>query len=108
MNATTITLQKPVSLFGVEIREIRVKEPTGLQYLQLGDPRMPVSMGNGGGYWIEQPKIIEDYLDRVLDYGDGKAKDGGALLALLSFADARAVKKALFDFFREAAAEPTE
>jgi hypothetical protein len=108
MNATTITLQKPVSLFGVEVREIRVKEPTGLQYLQLGDPRMPVSMGNGGGYWIEQPKIIQDYLERVLDYGDGRSKDGGSLLALLSFADAKVVKQSLFDFFLPAAEKPIE
>ena len=69
---------------------------------------MPVSMGDGGGYWIEQPKIIQDYLDRVLDHGDGRSKDGGSLLALLSFTDARAIKAALFDFFRPAAATPTE
>jgi hypothetical protein len=108
MTTKTITLEKPVSLFGAQISEVRIKEPTGLQYLQLGDPRMPVSMGDGGGYWIEQPKIIQDYLDRILDHGDGKTKDGGSLIALLSFADARAIKKALFDFFRPAAATLTE
>ena len=108
MNAKTITLEKPVSLFGSPITEVRINEPTGLLYLQLGDPRMPVSMGDGGGYWMEQPKIIQDYLDRVLDHGDGRSKDGGSLLALLSFTDARAIKAALFDFFRPAAATPTE
>lgn len=103
----TIKLQKPVTLFNVTINEVHVKEPTGLQYLQLGDPRLAVSLGEGG-YWIEQPKIIQDYFDRVLDYGDGKTKDGGALVALLSFADVKAIKEALFDFFRPAAATPIE
>ena len=80
---------------------MRINEPTGLQYLQLGDPRMPVSLGEGGGYWIEQPKVIQDYLDRVLDHGDGRSKDqGGVASRLLSFTDARAIKAALFDFFR--------
>lgn len=103
----TIKLEKPVTLFGAQIHEVHVKEPTGLQYLQLGDPRLAVSLGEGG-YWIEQPKIIQDYLDRVLDYGDGKVKDGGAVVALLSFADVRAIKGALFEFFRPAAPTPTE
>jgi hypothetical protein len=88
--------------------EVHVKEPTGLQYLRLGDPRLAVSLGEGG-YWIEQPKVIQDYLDHVLDCGDGRTKDqGGAVIALLSFADVRAIKAALLDFFREAAATPTE
>lgn len=101
----TIRLEKSVKLFGVDIHEVHVKEPTGLQYLQLGEPRLAVSLGEGG-YWIEQPKIIQDYLDRLLDCGDGK--DGGALLALVSLTDAKALKGALFDFFRPAAATPTE
>jgi hypothetical protein len=71
LNAKTITLEKPVMLFGAHISEVHVKEPTGLQYLQLGDPRLAVSLGEGG-YWIEQPKVIQDYLDRVLDCGDWK------------------------------------
>jgi hypothetical protein len=104
----TIVLEKPITLFGAQISEVRVNEPSGLQYLQLGDPRMPVSMGDGGGYWIEQPKIIQDYLERLVDHGDGRSKDGGSLLALLSFTDARAIKAALFDFFRPAAATLTE
>jgi hypothetical protein len=107
LNTKTITLEKPVTLFGAQISEVRIKEPSGLQYLQLGEPRLAVSLGEGG-YWIEQPKIIQDYLDRVLDHGDGRSKDGGSLLALLSFTDARAIKAALFDFFRPAAATLTE
>jgi hypothetical protein len=107
MTTKTIVLEKPVTLFGAQISEVRIKEPTGLQYLQLGEPRLAVSLGEGG-YWIEQPKVIQDYLDRILDHGDGKTKDGGALIALLSFTDAGAIKAALFDFFRPAAATLTE
>ncbi len=100
MTTKTVTLEIPVTLLGAHISEVHVKEPTGLQYLRLGDPRLAVSLGEGG-YWIEQPKVIQDYLDHVLDYGDGRTKDqGGAVIALLSFADVRAIKAALFDFFR--------
>ena len=99
MNAKTIVLEKPVSLFGKQISEVRVTEPTGLQYIQLGDPRMPVSLGDGGGYWIEQPKIIEAYCDKIIEYGDGREKNGGALLALLSLDYAKQIKAALFGFF---------
>jgi hypothetical protein len=105
---TTVVLEKPVTLFGAQISEVRVNEPTGLQYLQLGDPRMAVSMGDGGGYWIEQPKVIQDYLERILDHGDGRSKDGGSLLALLSLADVKAIKGALFGFFLPASARRSE
>ena len=109
MNAKTITLEKPVTLFGSPITEVRINEPTGLLYLQLGDPRMPVSMGEAAGTGSSSQRS-----SRTISIGcsttvtDDPRITAASLLALLSFTDVRAIKAAFFDFFRPAAATPTE
>ena len=100
--ATTIKLDKPIRWMGVGVTEIRLKEPTGQQFIDLGEPRVVVSNRNGSMVWAEIQDTIKAYLDRCIDH------DGGvALVALLSLSDTRKLKSALFDFFLAAPATTT-
>ena len=101
--ATTIKLDKPIQWMGVGVTEIRLKEPTGQQFIDLGEPRVVVSNRNGSMVWAEIQDTIKAYLDRCIDH------DGGvALVALLSLSDTRKLKSALFDFFLAAPATTTD
>jgi hypothetical protein len=108
LNAKTITLEKPVTLFGANISEVHVKERPacnicGSAIRVLPCPSVRAAIGSSS------QRSSRTISTTFLDYGDGRTKDqGGAVIALLSFADVRAIKAALFDFFREAAATPTE
>ena len=98
MTATTIKLDKPVTWpGGPALTEIRLKEPTGQLFIDLGEPRVLVTNRNGSMVLSEMPETIKSYLDRCIDH-----EAGSALIALMSLSDARKVKNALFDFFTAA------
>jgi hypothetical protein len=98
MAVTTVKLASPVQWHGAALAEIRLKEPTGFQYIEIGEPRFPMTYASGGGYWVEDDARIRRYLDRCLDH-----EGGSMLFAQLALADAMAVKGALIDFFIAAA-----
>lgn len=91
-----ISLSKPITWHGSQLTEIGLKEPTGLQYIRLGEPRLAIASGTGG-YWVEQPQVIQDYFEALIDH-EGR----GALLAQMGMDDAKRLKEALFDFFHAA------
>lgn len=99
----TIKLERPITMHGKTLTEIGLNEPTGMQFIQLGEPVIAISTGNGGGYLVEQPKVIQDYFDLLIDH-----ENGSAVLTLMGFSDARKLKKALFSFFHAASETPTE
>jgi hypothetical protein len=95
-----IELVDAIQWHGQPLAAIELKEPTGAQYADLGEPRLIVRLADGGGYWIEQPTVIRAYLERCI------AHEGGAdLLSLMSLADAMRVKEQLIGFFTSAAAK---
>ena len=95
---TTIPLTKPVVWHGETLTEIRLKEPSGIDFINLGEPRTAVFNGEtGNGYYVEQPLIIKAYLEKCIEH------EGGAmLLAQMNLADAQKLTGAFLDFFRAA------
>jgi hypothetical protein len=94
----TVELANPIELFGKKITALKIKEPTGRLYIAIGEPRIPVQTGNGGGYYVEQPLEIGKYLEACIDH-----EMGADLVPLLSLEDIMEVKKTIFDFFDGAA-----
>lgn len=91
----TIQLDKPVVWpGGPTITKIGLKEPTGQQFIDLGEPRVLVTNRSGSMVLSELPETIKGYLDLCIDH-----EAGSALIALLSLSDTRKIKSALFDFF---------
>jgi hypothetical protein len=103
MTSVTIKLDNPFTHANVLYESLTLKEPSGYLFIELGEPRIPVSQSNGGGYWVEQPVAIKAYFERCLDHPAGVAA-----LAFMSLADAVKLKSALFDFFRAASASVTD
>jgi hypothetical protein len=94
-----IKLATPIVWFDKKVAEIELREPTGGEYVRLGDPRVLVRSQTGSGYFVEQNEVIEKYLDACI------ALDGaGSVMSKLALTDAMAVKMAMLDFFVAAAA----
>ena len=101
MTSTTrqIDLHKPFEHHGATIATLTLKEPSGGLYADLGEPRILVRTGQGGGYYVEQPQTIKAYLDKLIDH-----QDGAELLKLMGLADVMQTKEQLFGFFADAEA----
>ncbi len=95
----SISISKPFEIFGKHITTVKLKEPTGGQYVKFGDPRILVFNASGSGYWVEQPETIKAYLETLLEPNDL----GSDLLNHLSLDDVMAIKEELFAFFTRAA-----
>jgi hypothetical protein len=95
----SVTLSKPVQIFGKTAGSIELKEPNGGQFVKLGEPRILVFNQSGSGYWIENADAIRAYLELLIVHEAG----GEAIMLLLGLEDAMAVKEALFGFFTSAA-----
>jgi hypothetical protein len=102
MDGKIITLTRPVEVFGKEITEITLREPTGALFSRLGHPRIPVMNATANsGYWVEKPAVISAYLDALIDL---EAAELHIVLKKLSLADSIHLQSSLFDFFNEALA----
>jgi hypothetical protein len=99
-NKKIVKLATPIVWFEKKVTEIELREPTGGEYVRLGDPRVLVRAQTGSGYFVEQNEVIEKYLDACIML-DG----GGTIMNLLGLEDAMAVKMAMLDFFLAAAAK---
>jgi hypothetical protein len=99
MNATVIDLASPFEFQGRKVAKLTIKEPTGAQYAEIGEPLVMVYLPNGGGYAIEQSAAINRYLEACLEHDLGSDA-----LKQLGLTDARKVKRALLDFFSDAEA----
>jgi hypothetical protein len=99
MPNVSIKLTKSVEIFGKRVGTVELKEPTGGQYVGLGDPRTLVFNASGSGYWVENAESIRKYLDLLIIHDAG----GDSIVSVLGLEDAMAVKEALFGFFTDAA-----
>jgi hypothetical protein len=97
-----IPLEKPITLFAKEIASIELREPTARDYAQLGEPRLIFHSPEGGGFALEQPDVIRQYLERCIVHDSTDA-----VIALMSLSDMIAIKGELFDFFGDAVARAT-
>ena len=88
---------------GQMVTQITLKEPSGRQYVKLGDPRVLVWNTSGGGYWVEQQEVIAAYLESCIVQDSDAAVLGAQILDRLALEDVMGVKAALFDFFEGAA-----
>ena len=103
-SATVVKLTRPVPWFdGQTITQISLREPSGRQYVKLGDPRVLVWNASGGGYWVEQPEVVAAYLEVCIAEDSAGAIMGAQILDRLALEDVMGVKAALFDFFDGAA-----
>jgi hypothetical protein len=96
--AKTVTIQllDPIEGFpqpGQRVESITLKEPNGALFMELGEPRIQVGFGEHG-YFLEQPQVINAYLQRLME-GD----HGSMLLPLMSLTDTMELKEQLFRFF---------
>jgi hypothetical protein len=107
MVSVTLKLETPVTAFGRSYDAITLKEPTGGLYARLGEPRIGVyNDKTNSGYVIEQPAVINQYLDRLVDIGDAAAQT--SVLSEMSLVDMKRLKDALFSFFDVAAQKAAE
>jgi hypothetical protein len=97
----SVTLSKPITIFGKTVGSIELKEPNGYQFVKHGEPRTLVFNASGSGYWVENGETIRNYLDLLIVHEAG----GEAVLSLLTLEDALVVKETLFSFFTDAAAK---
>lgn len=100
MAATTINLATPVELHGELITDVTIREPTGANYLDFGEPFVIVGAKGGGVFRAENDDAIRRYLGACVEH-----KAGAHLLRLMTLEDARAIKTALLDFFLASAPE---
>lgn len=92
----------PYEVNGVIIHKVRVKAPTGTKYLDLGEP-WTVQATAQGPVLIPLDAVVREYIDHCLEVPSGC--DPLVLLAQLSVADARAIRRGVLDFFETAAHE---
>ena len=52
----SVSLSKPISIFGKTVGSVELKEPNGGQFVRLGEPRILVFNQSGSGYWIENAR----------------------------------------------------
>jgi len=104
MTTKIIPLSTPIQGHTGPISQVLVKEPTGRDYMALGEPSIWARNADGTSYVIEHTEVIEKYIERCL----ADPKDP-LLLSQLGLADAMKVKDAVLDFFGAArkAASPT-
>jgi hypothetical protein len=91
----SVPLQKPFPGAEGIVSTVIVREPSGSEYLQLGEPKTWVRAA-GGMALVENDDVIRKYVERCIVKPD-------PLLALnqLSLKDMRAVRDAVLGFFSE-------
>ncbi len=100
----TIELSFPVEWHKEKVDSVDIREPTGGDYLDLGDPRKVVQRIDGSVLWEENNAVIKSYLERCVIVKQG---GGPAFVRILDLADARKLKLELFGFFTDTSAQET-
>ena len=96
MTIKKITLSSPVALHDDKppITAIDLREPTGADLFDLGEPTQISRAPDGTFYEIEFVSVIRQYASRLIT-----SEGGDHVLKLLSLSDAKKVKAALLGFF---------
>lgn len=94
-----IQLATPITLFGKTLDRLELREPKGGEYIAIGEPRVLVYTPSGSGYWVEQPGVLQKYVEKCILHELGED-----IIHLLSLDDAMELKESIVGFFVDAAA----
>ena len=93
----TILLDAPFEMFGKTVSEVILREPTGGDLFDLGEPTQVARAPDGTLYVVEFGSVIKQYAARLLRH------DGGEnALKLMSLQDGKKLKSAILGFFTDA------
>lgn len=92
-----VKLFEPFELFNEVISEVVLKEPSGAQFAELGEPQVWVYSADGSTYAVEQTSVLRKYVEKSIQHSGGSD-----LLKMMSLGDVMQVKKELLGFFTEA------
>lgn len=96
-----VPIRKPLPGHSGAVSELAFREPRFEDLIAVGaEPETPVWTRDGIGFMQENVPLVAQYAERLVTNVDG------AQLSQLGLADALAVKRAILDFFREAANAP--
>lgn len=99
----TIELSVPVEWHKETVTAIELKEPTGGDYLDYGDPRKIIYRPDGTVLWEENNGVIKSYIERCVVVSKGAAPP---FVRLLNIADVKKIKVEMFGFFIDTSAAP--
>lgn len=96
MASTTFDLTKPIVTHEGSVTTVTVREPTGREYLELGEPYTWQRPVGGDPVMIEVPGVLQAYAEKCL------VKPGPEFMAQIGLADMMRLKDALTGFFAAA------
>lgn len=97
-NTAIVELVEPLLGHGEPIRRLVLKEPTGRDYISLGEPMVVARNPDGTAYAVENTAVIEQYVERCIT----EPKDPLLVIPQLGLSDAMRLKEAVLGFFRDA------
>lgn len=98
MASQTIKLKRPFQIMEHTVTELKIKEPTGQNYADFGEPFLYVRNLDGAIYTIEQNDVLKRYFVACIDHELG----GSTCLALMCLSDVKKVKQVILGFFTDA------
>jgi len=103
MPTKTIQLEKPIQGHHGAITSVTLREPTGREFIQLGEPRSMSKAPDGSIKFAEDFAVVKGYLERCVDVGGAVAQivlNNGTLRDMLALRDG------VLSFFDEAVTSP--
>lgn len=92
-----ITLEKPLVSHQGQVRKLTLSEPTGNDYLRIGEPVQHARNTDGTVFVVENEEAIREYIIAGLP-----PELDDPLIGQLSLADAMKAKDAVLGFFQAA------
>ncbi len=97
MSEKIVELSAPFEWHGEMIKSIRLREPTGADLFDLGEPSQLCRSSDGTYYETEFVNVIKQYADRLIVH-----ESGSFFLKQIGLADAKKVKETILGFFIDA------
>lgn len=91
-----IQLSTPITGPKGPVNKVTLREPTGWEHIELGEPYVVARNKDGTMYSVENDQVIMAYLDKCV------VEPEPLLLKQLTLKDGMAVKEALLGFFHAA------
>lgn len=94
--SVSLNLDDPITIFDNQppVTALELNEPTGSQFLDLGEPQLTARTADGAFYMVEDREAIRSYVKACI-----KHDHIGAVVAKLSLKDMQKIKSALLGFF---------
>lgn len=95
MPAVIHKLKKPLQTADAPITEVKIREPNGEDYMELGDPYIVARLEDGTFFPAEDKGVLRQYVGRLVDLDPN-------LMGQMSLADAMAIRDIVLGFFSDA------